>query len=440
LKAQPPTTLQLPREANSKASVCARAALRHEELGEFDRAVESLLPFWGGPGYEPQVADLNAAAAAAILLRAGSLTAWVGSQRQVEGWQEKAKDLLTRSADAFASLGDFKGQADAEKHLGTCYWRAGAFSEARIVFSQAIARVGRGGSEWMALQLDHAMVDFSEGAYRKCLEVFASLEEAIAGAADLLKARFHNGRGIAHKRLGENEAAIIELTAAAYYLERAGHERNQLITEINLGVVMGESGQFREAHDRLNRADRLAARLRDRVHLAHSKDSRARVYLAEKNYEAAEAAARESVGILERGDEYALLVDSLLTQARVLARLKDPQRLGVYARAHELAVERVGTERAAAIALELLGELAGDACVSGCLTLEEAKHAFESSILRVALSQTNTTTEAALKLGMPQQTLSWILQNHHPELKTKARKPRRLRLTKRRHDQNTKAN
>ena len=81
-------------------------------------------------------------------------------------------------------------------------------------------------------------------------------------------------------------------------------------------------------------------------------------------------------------------------------------------------------------ALELLGELAGDACMRGLLTFEEAKRAFEGSVLRAALAQASTTTEAALKLGLPQQTLSWILQKHHPGLKPKTRKPRRQRLIK----------
>src|SRR5258706_15914725 len=70
--------------------------------------------------------------------RMGALSGWLGSTHQAEGSQETAKNLITESIDIFAQLGQTQRVAEARGDLALCYWREGAFDEARINLENAL--------------------------------------------------------------------------------------------------------------------------------------------------------------------------------------------------------------------------------------------------------------------------------------------------------------
>src|SRR6185369_5491147 len=107
-------------------------AKHFEEAGEFDRAAEAISSFWCGLLNKPKTNGLTEEALAELLLRAGTLTGWLGSARQVLGAQEVAKDLISESAEHFQSLGLAEKVAEARVDLAICYWREGGLDEARV--------------------------------------------------------------------------------------------------------------------------------------------------------------------------------------------------------------------------------------------------------------------------------------------------------------------
>src|SRR6185369_6759971 len=76
-----------------------------EEAGEFESACEMLRPFWPGLLRHPETDGLADDVKAELLLRAGTLTGFLGSAKQIAGAQEAAKDLISESAAIFESLG-----------------------------------------------------------------------------------------------------------------------------------------------------------------------------------------------------------------------------------------------------------------------------------------------------------------------------------------------
>jgi tetratricopeptide (TPR) repeat protein len=411
--------LELPQELNDRAIVCARVALRHEERGEYERAIEALAPFWSGSVTRPVTEGLLPAVAALVMLRVGSLTAWIGSKKQIAGWQEAAKNLLSEAADLSQRAGNLDGWIEARRHLGICYRREGAFDEARAVFSETIKRADVGSDRWLDLHLNLAVAEGCELRFDVCLGIYRTVAAAVDATSDqLLKAKFHNGRGMTLKRTGDTDRAIIELTAASYYFQQSGHSRYQIHTENNLANALARAGQHDDAHAHLKSAERLARQIGDAESLAQVLDSRALVHLSDRNFEGAERAARQSVAILGKGDEHSLLVDSLVTHARSLARLRDNDALPTYVRAYELAAEKIGSERAGRIALEIISECAGEACLTGHVTMDTAVDRLEASIISAGLVATgNRVTETAMRLGLSQQNLSAILKTRHKDLK-----------------------
>src|SRR2546428_9857395 len=108
-----------------------------EKAGEYGVACEALSEFWPKRDGLLKLNDLDETTRAEVLLRAGALAGWLGSSDQTEGSQETAKDLITRAIELFERIGQPEGAAEARSDLGVCYWREGAFNEARVVLGRS---------------------------------------------------------------------------------------------------------------------------------------------------------------------------------------------------------------------------------------------------------------------------------------------------------------
>jgi len=116
------------------------AAKDFEEAGNYEAACGVLAEWWEHPGEHPKVEHLEADSAAEILLRAGVLTGFVVSSKHIANGLEIAKDLISESVRLFDSLGYIEKVAEAQAELGLCYWRAGAYDDARVLLSEALRR------------------------------------------------------------------------------------------------------------------------------------------------------------------------------------------------------------------------------------------------------------------------------------------------------------
>lgn len=364
-------------------------AKKFEEAGDYEAAREALGELWQGVGARPCVDNLgDERAVGEVLLRAGALTGWIGSSEQIQGAQEAAKDLLSESAALFERLGDGGGAAEAQTELAYCYWREGAFDEARVILGEVLHRLGEGDAERRAVAvLRRAIVEASAKRYNDALHILtegAPLFETSATHA--LQGKFHNELAnvlsylsIAERRRDYADRALVEYAAAGFHFEQAGHTRNHAAVENNLGYLFISVGKFAEAHAHLERARRLFIRLRDRVHTAQVDETRARALIAAGHYAEAEKIARLAVGILSKGGELALLAESLTTHGVALARLGNyaPAR-AAFLRAEKVAEQAGDLEGAGFASLTLLEELDGELSFSEMCTAYECADSFLS--------------------------------------------------------------
>lgn len=365
-----PWTKQTKTSSRNLAERVRRAcalARNFEDAGDYEAARKAMSEFWQRVGERPQTAGLDDPATGEVLLRAGVLSGWIGSANQIEGAQEAAKDLISESAAVFEKLPDAEKIAEAQIELAYCYWREGALDEARVMLRDVLGKLGDGESEWKAIALLRgAIIEASATRYSDALRI-------LTGAAPLfeksdshaLKGKFHNElasvlnclSSIEH-RDDYRDRALLEYTAAGFHFEQARHTRYQAAVENNLGFLFFNAAQFKEAHEHLEHARRLFARLRDNVHTAQVDETRARALLAEQRFSEAEKIARQAVNTLTKGDEYALLAEALTTHAVTLAR--NARRLPAQAaleRAVEIAVQSGNAEGASLALLTMIEEL-----------------------------------------------------------------------------------
>ncbi|HEY0761973.1 MAG TPA: helix-turn-helix domain-containing protein [Pyrinomonadaceae bacterium] len=302
-----------------------------EEAGEFELAAETLRPFWVGIPNRPSTNGLDDNAKAELLLRAGTLTGWLGSVKQISGAQEIAKDLVSESASIFAARGIVEKAAEAGVDLAICYWREGALDEARVTLVHVFNTLGETRSEQrLRALLNSAIVEKDALRDREALRIYReAAPEFDLSSNHALKGKFHNSYATVLKSLGLSEnreeyidKSLVEFAAASFHFEQAGHHRFQSRVENNVGYLFASIGRFTEAQVHLDRARRLCVSLRDHAGVAYADDSRAQAFLLEGKPEEAEKVARGAVKTLKNGGEQMMLAEALTTHATALARLE----------------------------------------------------------------------------------------------------------------------
>lgn len=355
------------RELNERARRRCQLARQFEEAGDYETARRTLSPFWKRVGERPRLTDLEDTVQAEVLQRAGALTGWIGSSSRLTGAQETAKDLISEARSIFERFKLPEKAAEAEIELATCYWREGAFDEARILLQDVLNHVARESGELRGMALLRlALVENSATRFTDSLRLlteaapyFESLENPS------LKGRFHatlannlQCLGTAENRTDYMDRALVEYTAASFYYQQSGNARYRATVENNLGFLFFTIGRLAEAHDHLDRARKLLVKLNDQLRTAQVDDTRARVLLAQQRYVEAEKIVRAAVAAFEQAGEMALLTEALTTQATALARMNQAaQARSLFESAMKIARQAGSVESAGLASLALLEEM-----------------------------------------------------------------------------------
>lgn len=465
--------------ANERAARRCRVAADLIRAGHYEAACEALGGLWRGVGQRPNVEGLDGGATAEVLQYAGALSGWLGASRQSAGAQDAAKDLLSEGAALFERLGATEQGAFARSDLALCYWREGAYDEARVLLARAAAELTGADAERRAIVLLRwGTVESAAGKLHDALGILKETDALLSGSENhTLRGSFHNLHAITLRRLGAAEPggdyqdrAIIEYTAAIFHYELAGNERYAVLIENNLAFLLYRLGRYSDAHEHLDRAQSSYTRLRDESGLAQVNETRARVFIAGGQYHEAGRAIAASVRALEQGGEAGRLAEALTAQGVVWARLgNNESSVEVLRRAVEVAEAAGALNGAAAAALTLIEEHAGGRAVSeeelydlyrradGLLketqeveslarlrecalgvmkrlggsqladvdfSLFDAVYELESKLIGQALEAAGgSVTRAAKLLGMHHQTLTSMLQTRHRRLQSKRTPP-----------------
>jgi transcriptional regulator with PAS, ATPase and Fis domain len=401
-------------DKNERATLRCALAKELEEAGNYESASGAMGKLWKGVGERPVLNGLNQRTVAEVLLRTGTLTGWIGSARQIANAQELAKDLISESRAMFESLGELEKAAEAEIDLAYCYWREGAFDEARLMLKDVLDRLADNNGELRAKAvLRSAIVERAATRHNEALHIMteaAPLFEQITN--ETIKGGFHNELAIVLRNLSTAEMrpdyldrALVEYVAASFHWELAGHKRYCARVENNLGFLFFTIGNFTEAHKHLDRARRLFVGLKDSGSVAQVDDSRARTLVAQGKNSEAERIIRSAVRTQERSGEHSLLAESLTTHGTALARLGQSERaLSSLQRAIETGSLVGDNEKAGLAAITIIEEL------SDHLSHNEIKSIYERAASLLDKSQHLQTltrllacSRQVLLLGKPRQ-------------------------------------
>jgi CheY-like chemotaxis protein len=376
--------------SSKRAQLRCQLARQFEDQGDYEAARVAMGELWQRIGDWPLLDGLDDETQGTVLLRAGVLTGWIGSAKQISGAQETAKNLLTASIAIFERLRATNSVAEAQIEIAYCYWREGAFDEGRVLLREALDDLPGSEIELRAKALLRiGIIDWSANRYEDALKILteaAPLFNLVENQC--LKGSFHNQFAIVLRNVGAAEnredyvdRALIEYAAAAYHFQEAGHIRYQACVENNLAFLFWKVQRFEDAHEHLDRAQILFARLKDYLNGALVDETRARVLLSEGRVVESEKAARRAVRTLENGDEPSWLPEALTSLGIALARLRrfDEARSALE-RAIDGAQQVGNMESAGNAALIMIEELGREISDSDLLsTLERAEVLLEDT-------------------------------------------------------------
>lgn len=428
-----------------RAELCCEATIELEYKGEYEAARKVLRDYWSRIGEHPKVDELQPMNAAEVLLRAGVLTGWIGGKNRIPNAQESAKDLISESLTAFESRQVKKKIAEARTELALCYWRTGEINEARDCLKEALSLLTVDSELKAKAIVRLGIVEFRANHHDKAVRILTrnaplfdrihnhtligSYHDTLANALEDLSVR--------KKRPDYVDRALIEYAAASYHFEQAEHRSYLACVENNLGMLYFRINKYDEAHEHLDRARRIFARLKDISLMAQVDETRACVFLAQGRITEAERVARLAVQNQEKTERHALVAEALITHGRALARLQRyGASLSAFRRAIELSEETDNPtleSEAAVAAFREIGEHL-TATEKGQLISgrgwSKDKFAREHDLIKLALEQTKgRVTQAARILGMSYPALNYMLSTRHKDL-LKYRTPVRRRPRK----------
>ena len=351
---------------NESAWRRCQAAVQLKDRGDYEGAREVMRPFWETFGERPVTEGLSPSMVAEVLLHVGILTRWIGSKNQVSDAQDIAKDLISESVTLFESSGDVMRVAAARAELGFCYWWAGALDEARIMLTEALQKLTIEGNTRANALIFLSIVEWSASRYSQSLKVLndnAGLFKKIPNPT--LKGAFHNQRAMTLRKLitPENRTEYLrriihDYEQADHYFKLAHNTIFRADVKNNFGNVLRQMRRFKESHQYLTEARRLAAIIKDKAAVAQIDDTRAQLLIDQNKFDEAEAVARSAVKRLRNSGHQALLADTLITHGTALARLQRREEAQfIFQQAIDVAHDAGALNKAGLATLTLIEEI-----------------------------------------------------------------------------------
>jgi tetratricopeptide (TPR) repeat protein len=456
---------------NERVLLRCRLASEFTHIGQYETAREALGELWMGVGRRPEVERLKPFTAAEVLLQCGVLSGWLGNSQHISGAQEKANDLIFESLRMFKAERKHVKAAEAQYELGMCYFRLGAYDDARVFLDKALDTLKEEESVDLRARIliRQTIIEVWTGRYHDAWNILIQAEEFFESCSDALKGRWHGQRALVLRRLATAEKrpdyadrAIMEFTAAIYHLEQAKHERYCGSALNNLAMLLYQLGRYSEAHEHLDRAQLIFERVKDTGFLAYVNETRARVLVAERHYKEANRTIASAIQTLEKSNEYAMLADALTIQGVIWSRiglhessihvlrhaisvaqdsgahsnagraalslieehgkerLSETELYNVYRRADDLLKETEDAEEIARLrncARIMSRRLIGVKISDKGFVLPKVVHEYEARFIREALEAAHgIVSHAAERLGIRHQTLIRSLKTKHKDL------------------------
>lgn len=285
---------------------------------------ESLFPVWPHIDQKPVYEGFDLDIQAELYRLTGVFLNYHGHNEQIKNYQERAKDLLTKAVVLFQDAGDTEKIVEAQICLALCYHYLGDYTN----FSA------------LTEMLDGSLPDEHHLSVRLVAQrlgylfVHNQIDDALALVIKNLpfaekcrnlrsKGQFYNLAGIVYYMLGDMDASLAFHKDA---LEYAKQQDNKLYITNNLNQIAlchMQLGDYVTARDYVDKTLAFIPKGRK----PYTVDTRAQIYLAEKDFIRALKEAEKACALFEACEDVAGYKDALFTRWRCEIRLNSSKAI-----------------------------------------------------------------------------------------------------------------
>lgn len=410
---------------------CLKQARYYEFCKDSDRALTVLKPIWSNIEEPPNLDGLSRRDEWEILLLCGSVISTYGLTHQKKHYKELSADMLTRSRETAIAVGERDMIAESEKQLAIAYWRHGEFDNATAFLKTSLSHYS------VAEQLTHPMCLYAQsnllvlyvktGQPEVACETIEKLKFFVDDSEDVwLKTGFYNQAAGVYVLLGNHAAAIPLLEKAVEYstLSKNNPFLGSNLNNLANAYLHLPTPDYKRALTYIDQAIKLFLSINQIFPYALALETKALMLVNQGDVKNAMMLINESIGILEKGENYAELCDSLWTRIKILIKTSDTQE--AFRQFNSLLQ----------IANERLNLLAGEEYIEQFSklvylpvgrNLEEKEFNFRQFLLDEALAKCGGIVgTTANYLGVMHQTLSAmlkkfpaLLEKHQVKLRTR---------------------
>ena len=409
---------------------CLKQARFYEFCTDAERALTVLKPIWRSIEEPPDIEGLDPVLACEILLVCGGVVSYYGQVQQKKAYQEVASDLLTRAREAAAEIGIRELIAEAEKQTALAYFRLGQYENSIAYLNTLLGKYTEAEqlteTVCLAAQTNLLMIYMGNGEPVTAYDLLRKIEPHIAASDDLwLKNMFFNQAAGVLLKAGNFNIAVPFLEKA---VELSHINRNTAFLGNalnNLALVHLTLHDTALATTYINQAIEAYSRLDQVFFLGIVLETKAQIQIAKGNLKDALYSIEESIGILEKGENYPELAESLWTKTVIIAAQGDKrQTIRQFTRLMQIVESRLSLVAANFYTEQFSGLIYFR---SGSDFYEQSEN-FRIQLLDYALGAGGGVVKAtAARLGISHQNTSKLLKKY-PELCEKHQVKLRERL------------
>lgn len=318
-----------------------------EERGQYEKAFELLSRYWDNFSQFPNAVGLSDEESSELFLRFGGIIGFLGNSQKITNSQEISRNLLTQARQRFVSQAKMDKASECENYLALAYSRTGEINEAFDWLRESLNRdLPENDPTRINSYVIETLLNIQGGKYEVVLKRCAELKETFpSNASDLHNGSFYNNLAIAHKNLGNTEAALKYLKIARDFFLKANHKIYYGAAENNLAQLCHKVGQFDEAHLCAERARKIFEEIGDKMREGYSLETRAQIFAAQEKFDQALQFVNGAIEALEGGESYRNLVESYRTKVKILLGLERlAEALTVMTAAHNVAALYISQE------------------------------------------------------------------------------------------------
>lgn len=308
-----------------RPDILSKRLFKLERCGKYEEGLAETREIWPDTTALPNVAGLDSRDAAELLLRCGALFGFLGHIKQLPNAQEKSRNVLTEARNRFIDIYDVEKIAECENYIALAYWRSGELNEAETFVETALSHDLPSTNEVRLYSIvTMTILHNASKRYNETIDLVEENEYDFMRCGDaFLLGSMSTNIGIALKNLGRLDESLERYKEARMYHSKSGHKTYLATVDNNLANIYKARRKYDLAHGASDSAVRLFGKLKDRTHQGFSVDTKACIYIAEGRYQEAIETADKALEILERSENTAFRIETMMTKVKALVFLGD---------------------------------------------------------------------------------------------------------------------